>query len=161
MTNILGALLGQVLVQMGDFSKELLQEYERHTRLACYSSPSSDLIHKLLIHASQRRRIILFVDALDELGPDGEQGLDSILRDLANSSGQLSIFAVSRTTNTGVQEALEPISHIRLEDHVMQVDMDIRHYVEGRLHGDRGFQWLSAEFRDFVLDSLGSRSQGM
>ncbi|KAK9792863.1 hypothetical protein SCARD494_06731 [Seiridium cardinale] len=159
-TNVLGALLGQILVQTRKFPKRLFQEYERHTRPACYSSPSQNLLQELLVYISRQQRVVLFIDALDELSHDDGRELQDILRYLTASSGRISVFTVSRT-HVEIHESREDASHIRLENHIEQIDLDIKDYMSRRLQADRGFQWLSTGFRKTVLDLLSARSQGM
>lgn len=147
---------------MGEFPSQLLREYARHTRPAFYSGPPLELIQKLLIIVSSKRRVLVFVDALDEQSHQSEHELGEILWKLADGAACLNVFAASRTHHAGVhKQPGEEVSQIRLEDHVVQVDTDIRRYLKRRLQSNRDLEWLSSRFLEVVLELLSSRSQGM
>ena len=52
-------------------------------------------------------------------------------------------------------------THVSLEDHVSEIDNDIREVIVDRILEDPDLDWLSWELRETVTNSLLSKSQGM
>jgi hypothetical protein len=157
--NVLRALLGQFCLQLGKIPEALLKEYKKCNRGALYSDPDLDFLEHCLTELSQQHRLFIFIDALEESNHGYE--LTETLRHLLSRAKQMNIFVTSRN-DLEIQKALDIASRVRFEDHVAEIDNDIRLYISGRLESDRDLQLLRySNVQRMVVDSIHSKSLGM
>lgn len=159
--NVLGSLLGQVYAQLGGIPNEVLTEYKKCSEPPFWSQPRTTTLMTWLSNVAQKSKLSIFVDALDEhpLGPE----LFNLLCTLAGEPGRPGVIVTGRN-NLEVDSATDvcQVSRISLENHISDVDDDIRKYVTTRLSGDVKLRrWSENKYRTLISDGLLSKSNGV
>lgn len=157
---VLGSLLGQIYAQIGGVPRHVVNEYRKCSKPPFWSSPKTTTLIKWLETVSGQAKLFIFVDALDEnrSGPE----LFRTLRELANKPGKPGIMVTSRP-NLELDDGVDlGVSRVNLENHIAEVDDDIRQYILHRLATDpRMKRWSQEKYRTLITDGLLHKSNGM
>lgn len=156
--NILGALLAQLCAQVERFPIELLRAYERGAERNQGAPPAPSMIFEAIRILSAARNVRIFVDALDEV--NDPKSLARQLMHLTTISSTISVFSTSRRI-MGIERVLKDVNHVLMEDHIPEIDNDIRTVITDHILEDSDLDWLSSELQETVTSSLLSKSQGM
>lgn len=153
-------MLGQIYAQLGGLPDEVVAEYRRCNNPPFWSSPKTTTLMHWLKKVSQHATLFIFVDALDEHFSGHE--IFELLLDLSKAHGNHRIIVTSRP-NLEVDIADDiAISRLNMEDHVAEIDDDIRQYVLHRLSADNKLRrWSQDKYRDLITDGLLYKSNGM
>lgn len=158
--NVLGSMLGQIYSQVGVLPDAVLSEHKKCNEPPFWSRPRTSALVQWLRTVSHQTKLLVFVDALDESMSGHE--IFRLLRELADEPGRPRIIVTSRPNlevDAGTDTA---VSRLRLEDHVPEVDNDIRQYVLARLDTDaRLRKWSQEKYRSMITDGLICKSNGM
>ncbi|KAK4221042.1 hypothetical protein QBC38DRAFT_461908 [Podospora fimiseda] len=156
--NILGSVLSQLCSQLQHYPEALLSAYtsstEHHNH---WQPPSINMMLDIFQILGTKRQIYLLVDAVDEAADC--KALAEQLLHLSSLDSNIRVFAASRNEPV-IQSVFEDARRISLENHVAEVDNDIREYAVEYLSTDRELRWLSPELQNLILDSLLSNSKG-
>lgn len=157
LTNIMGAILGQMCIQMGYFPKGLQSSFQTSRDQGWGQPPAIEMISEGVRVLSTKRRAYLFIDGIDEA--EDPKALAEILASLSHSPFWVNVLVSSRN-DVAIQQALSDVRRLSLEHHVAEIDQDIERYVAKRLQYDQDLAWLSADVQGLVSASLLSQSKG-
>ncbi|KAH6894746.1 hypothetical protein B0T10DRAFT_481038 [Thelonectria olida] len=157
MVNILGTVLTQLCAQLKYLPAKLLCEYQSSTEQGQGTRPTIKLMHEAIESLAKKRRVYLFVDALDEVADC--RSLAQSLVSLVDSASTIRIMATSRN-EAGIRQVFKKVRHVSLEDHIPEVDDDIHRYIADRLDNSLELGWLSPKLRSLVSASLLSECKG-
>lgn len=121
--------------------------------------PSSwETLGQALSCISKDRRVFILVDAIDECEQSRE--LVNFFYKLRENTPQLSVLFTGReeiVTDLGC----ESLPRLTMEKYRVEVDMDIKSYIEKRLGTDQGFRNLSPTVKGEIQTSLHQKCAGM
>ncbi|KAJ8127322.1 hypothetical protein O1611_g6315 [Lasiodiplodia mahajangana] len=120
--------------------------------------PSWDVLADTISSLSEEHKIFVLIDAVDEC----EEGKDIVtfFSKLRDQTTKLSVFLTGRekiVTDLGCQSW--PV--LKMETHRVEVDPDIRLYIQNRLDADESLRILSSGVKNEIQDSLNQRCAGM
>ncbi|KAK4161348.1 ankyrin repeat-containing domain protein [Cladorrhinum sp. PSN259] len=135
------------------------QLYERCQRLS--KSPSDEqLMGALESVVEEFEKVVIVIDALDELPPESQFGACGPICDIQRKTGKVSFLATSRR-NEEVEslQAFTTSSCRKFE--IKARDGDIKVYVEGRLSQVRRRWTGDRNLKDEILESIPEAAKGM
>ena len=133
-TSLLGALLKQLVVGLGEVPEEMVQAYEEQKNFIGGRRPQHTNIVKMLQTASSKKRTFICIDALDECVPEHRVKLLNSLNKIIQKSPGTRIFVTGRPH-------IRPELGRRLCGRVTSLSIstkgdDIIRYLHSRLEGD-------------------------
>ncbi|MCJ1287696.1 hypothetical protein MMC26_007048 [Xylographa opegraphella] len=162
LSNILGCILKQLIVQcqmLPDFMARLYMK-ERHT----LTSFEREIFWKLLEQLNDNfSRILIVVDALDELENDGARTRRNLMRTMSmsrESRSDIRIFATSRPHLEDINNALDRFPKLRIEAR----DNDIRSFLLQRINGSGDLEDVVQDDKDFqraIIETLVRKANKM
>lgn len=156
--NVVGSLVAQLCVQTGWFTDELQSAFDTINPAGQRSKPTLDILCEAIELLADRHDVVLLIDALDEC--DSRSHITKLISRLYASKSGPEILVTSRD-ELDLRESLQLGGHVRLEEHLQQMDADIRLYTEARLESDTKLSKLPAAAKDMIKQSMGEKSSGM
>ncbi|EXK83840.1 hypothetical protein FOQG_11998 [Fusarium oxysporum f. sp. raphani 54005] len=155
--NILGSLLGQLCTQTKFIPTPLLDAYRASTEKDGGCGPTMEMMNDIFKILSEKQKIYLLVDAADEAREYKQ--LANQLMSLARSTTNTNVLVTSRN-EVAIQRVFTAVPRVCLEDHVSDVDKDIKRFIKIWYEPYHDLEWLSPEVQNLVSQSILSRSQG-
>ena len=155
--NLLGSMLVQLCTQLKHFPDELLKAYHRSSERSQYEPPIIEMISKNMATISEKRRVFIFVDAVDEMKDPHSLALGLV--NLTSYATSINVLAASR--NEARIQAFAYMQRVSIDYHIREVDEDIRRYVVHRLRNEPELSWLSSGLQSLALQTIWSKSKGM
>ena len=133
-TSMLGALLKQLVVGLGEVPEEIVQAYEEQKNFIGGRRPQHTNIVKMLQTTSSKKRTFICIDALDECAPEHQAKLLNSLNQILQKSPGTRIFVTGRPH-------IQPEIRRRLAGRVTSLPIsskrdDIVRYLHSRLEED-------------------------
>jgi len=133
-TSMLGALLKQLVVGLGEVPEEIVQAYEEQKNFIGGRRPQHTNIVKMLQTTSSKKRTFICIDALDECVPEHQARLLNSLNQILQKSPGTRIFVTGRPH-------IQPEIKRRLAGRVASLPIsskrdDIVRYLHSRLEED-------------------------
>ena len=151
-TNMLGALLKQLVVGLGEVPKEMVQAYEEQKNFIGGRRPKHTDIAKMLQAASSKKRTFICIDALDECVPEHRVKLLNSLNTILQKSPGTRIFVTGRPH-------IRPELGRRLSGRVTSLSIstkrdDIIRYLHSRLEGDTTPDAMDSSLKADILKKI-------
>jgi hypothetical protein len=156
--NVLGSLVAQLCAQSGWFSEDLKIEFDCSNSAGQRRRPSFFALRGALQSFSKEGRVILLIDALDECNKRNE--VLEFISVVQEATENINILITSRD-EPDIRAALPTFARTRLENWSIEMNRDIRAYLNHRLERDPRLQWLAASVKIDIARSLDAKSAGM
>ncbi|KAI2617477.1 hypothetical protein GGR54DRAFT_208663 [Hypoxylon sp. NC1633] len=158
LANLLGSVVRQVILNDGHIPNMLEEAFRLSTASGMYRKPQAPLLLETLQLITSETRVILLVDALDEI-ENREESL-SFFKHASAKMANVDLLVTSRDEQT-IRQSLVGFHNIRIEDQVSKVDRDIAKYIDYKLQVDSSLQWLHADVKNHISRSMQTQAAGM
>ncbi|KAI1259166.1 hypothetical protein F5Y18DRAFT_443733 [Xylariaceae sp. FL1019] len=158
LADILGSIVRQILSNSDDIPGMIQSHFEVCTAAGFYRKPEVPFLKEALSRMSNKFRLLVILDALDEV-EDRVEILDFFQR-ATSELGKIG-FLISSRESEDISLGLNRFHHVRIENQVAQVDEDITRYIDHKLQVDTNFQWLSDGVKKHISQSLQLQANGM
>ncbi|KAI1766827.1 hypothetical protein GGR53DRAFT_180620 [Hypoxylon sp. FL1150] len=158
LTNLLGSIIRQFLRIGGAIPSPVEDAFASSTGAGHNREPQVDFLLKALELISCEGRIIVLIDALDEI-EDRAESLN-FFRHVHETLKNISFLVTSRDEQE-IRQSLVGFRNVRIEDQVAKVDGDIAKYTRYRLETDPSLQWLNDDIKGDISESMRAKASGM
>ncbi|KAI1780680.1 hypothetical protein F4818DRAFT_396473 [Hypoxylon cercidicola] len=158
LTSLLGSIIRQILQKGGTIPSLIEDAFSSSTATGHYRAPQVPFLLEALELVSREGRIVVLIDALDEI-EDRQESLD-FFRLVHDMMGNISFLVTSREEQE-IRQNLVGFRNIRIEDQVTEVDEDIAKYTDFRLQTDPSLQWIKADVKSDISKSMQTEASGM
>ena len=151
-TSMLGALLKQLVIGLGEVPGEMVQAYEEQKNFIGGRRPQHSDIVEMLQTASSKKRTFMCIDALDECVPEHRVKLLNSLNKILQKSPGTRIFVTGRPH-------IQPELGRRFSGRVMSLSMgtkrdDIIRYLRSRLEEDTTPDAMNSSLEAEILKKI-------
>ena len=151
-TSMLGAVLKQLVIGLGEVPDEMVQAYEEQKNFIGGRRPQCTDIVKMLQTASSKKRTFICIDALDECVPEHRVRLLNSLNKILQRSPRTRVFVTGRPH-------IQPEIRRRLARTVTSLSIgtkrdDIIRYLRSRLEDDTTPDAMDSSLEAEILNKI-------